>query len=128
MTPNANQIQETLLNFTGTLQYHLFIPANPRMVLTDGAHYLSNEAGAYWLMVFIAMAQLHPDVKPEKFQVWKMTKPTPDATTAIIVCEDGDGKKLYEQAIEYTNFPLAEIELFFIDDGTWQVILLPGEY
>jgi hypothetical protein len=43
---------------------------------------------------------------------------------AVLRCDDGNGKKLYEKEIEYTDFPLSQIR-FFVCEG---IILLPGEY
>ena len=44
--------------------------------------------------------------------------------TATLTCEDGNGRVMLTKALEYTDFPLAEITLYFTDN----VILLPSEY
>jgi hypothetical protein len=44
--------------------------------------------------------------------------------TGILTCEDGNGNKVFEKALEFTDFPLPEITLWFTDD----TILLPSEY
>jgi hypothetical protein len=61
-------------------------------------------------------------VAAEVLQLWKL-KVNADHT-AVLICEDGDGKPVYSKAIEFTNFPLPEIAFYFTDN----VILLPGEY
>jgi hypothetical protein len=44
--------------------------------------------------------------------------------TAPLTCEDGNGGVVFTRAIESTDFPLAEITLFFLN----KIILLPSEY
>jgi hypothetical protein len=44
--------------------------------------------------------------------------------TATLSCEDGNGKTVFTKEIEFTDFPLDEITLYFTNN----TILLPGEY
>jgi hypothetical protein len=77
----------------------------------------------YWLLDEIAFAQRgDQQVAGEGFQLWKLTVNADH--TATVTCEDGNGKAVYRKAIEYTDFPLPEIALYF----TGGVILLPIEY
>ena len=93
------------------------------VLFTDGAKYVADQAGAYWLRDEIALAQRYQkSVAGEEFQLWKLTV-NPDHT-ATIACEDGNGKPVYSNAIEYTDFPLPEIALYC----TNKTILLPSEY
>jgi hypothetical protein len=99
---------------------------------TDGAKYLADHAGAYWLLDIIAIAQVHtPGVADEYFQAWRLT--VNEDTSATVVCTDGNDKKLYRQAILFTDFPLPDITLYCCRDGVlgqgidW-VIFLPSEY
>ena len=93
------------------------------ILFTDGAKYLADAAGAYWLLDEIALAQqFNARVVAEAFQLWKLTV-KPDHT-ATLACEDGNGKEVFAKAIAYTDFPLAEIRLYYTDC----VILLPSEY
>ena len=41
----------------------------------------------------------------------------------MLACEDGDGNKVFEKALELTDFSLPEIALWFTDN----TILLPSE-
>ena len=111
-----------LRQFTGTEQWHRH--GLVRTVLfTDGAKYLTDRAGAYWLLDEIALAQQGPKrVAAEAFQFWKL-RVHPDHT-ATLTCGDGNGNVVFTKAIEYTDFPLEEITLYFTDN----VILLPSEY
>jgi hypothetical protein len=56
------------------------------------------------------------------FQLCKLAV-KPDQT-ALLVCEDGNGKVIYRKKLTITDFPLPEITLYFTDN----VILLPSEY
>jgi hypothetical protein len=56
------------------------------------------------------------------FQLWRLTV-KPDHT-ATLACEDGNGQAVFTKAIAYTDFPLAEITLYYTD----RTILLPSEY
>jgi hypothetical protein len=81
-------------------------------------------AGAYWLINEIAFAQRFDKLlAAEKFQLWKLNV-NPDHHTATLTCEDGNGSGVFTKAIEYTDFPLEEITLFFMN----KTILLPSEY
>jgi hypothetical protein len=42
----------------------------------------------------------------------------------ISVLRDGNGNVVFRKALDYTDFPLEEITLYFTD----RVILLPSEY
>ena len=44
--------------------------------------------------------------------------------TGILTCEDGNTNKVFEKALEFTDFPLPEITLWFANN----TIFLPSEY
>jgi hypothetical protein len=123
MTQETNLLtQAALRQFTGTEQWHRH--GLVRTVLfTDGAKYVADTAGAYWLLDEIALAQRFTKrVAAEAFQLWKL-RVHPDHT-ATLTCEDGNGNAVFTKAIAYTDFPLEEITFYFTDS----VILLPSEY
>jgi len=92
-------------------------------VLTDGAKFVADEAGAYWLMD--AIASNVGSYKAEGFVVVKLVK-TGDA--ALLTLEDGNDNILARQDIEYTDFPLDDVTLYVIKQDALWVILLPSEY
>jgi hypothetical protein len=60
------------------------------VVFTDGAKYVADEAGAYWLLDTIALSQRFEErVAAEAFQVWRLAV-KPDCT-ATLTCDDGNG-------------------------------------
>jgi hypothetical protein len=88
---------------------------NRKVVFTDGAKHVADHGGAYWLLDEIALIQpYNKRVAAEAFQVWTL-KVDLVRRTGILTCEDGNGNKVFEKAIEYTDFPLPEITLWFTD-------------
>ena len=70
------------------------------------------------------LRQLHVKaVAAEEFQVWKL-KADVLKHTGTLTCEDGNYNKVFEKALEFTDFPLPEITLWFADN----TIFLPSEY
>jgi hypothetical protein len=98
--------------------------ASIRSVLfTDGAKYVADQGGAYWLLDIIAIAQQHDKrVSAEEFQVWKLS--VAKDRSATVLCEDGNDIVVYSQPIPFTDFPLEKITLYFANN----VIHLPSEY
>lgn len=114
--------QSELRQFTGTEHWYRH-PLNRRVLYTDGAKYIAEQAGAYWLLDEIALIQPYePAVAAETFQVWTL-KVNPDSA-ATLTCGDGNDRAVYSKAIEYTDFPQDGITLWFTDN----TILLPSEY
>ena len=63
--------------------------------------------------------------KSEHFQVWKLN--TRDRI-GNVYCEDGNGRRIKHQRIDYTDFPLSTIKLWAVWDGKYLTIMLPSEY
>ena len=111
-----------LAQFTGT-EYWYRHGLVRSVLFTDGAKYVADKGGAYWLLDEIALAQqFEKRVSGEEFQLWHLTLKKDQA--AVLVCEDGNGRKLFSKKIPYTDFPLPEIVLYY----TNHTILLPSEY
>lgn len=119
---------EDLAQFYGTEQWYRH--GLVRGVLyTDGAQYVAEQGGAYWLLDEIAFGQKVPEIEREEFQCWTLTV-RPDRTGTVI-CDDGNGKQVFNRELDYTDFPLDKIVLFCVLDGTGKetvrVICLPSE-
>jgi len=96
---------------------------NHNVLYTDGAQHVAEHGGAYWLLDEIAIIQpYNKPVAAEEFQVWKLTV-HPDRS-ATLTCDDGNDNIVFTKKIEYTDFPLDEITLYFANN----VIHLPSEY
>jgi hypothetical protein len=92
------------------------------VLFTDGAKYVADAGGAYWLDEIALAQRYEKSVADEEFQLWKFK--VNFNRTATLTCDDGNGNDVFTKAIEYTDFPLPEIALYF----TNSTILLPGEY
>ena len=114
-----NEIESALAQFYGTNEWHRWSVLFP-YTLTDGAKFVADECQAYWLMDAIASWQASK-LRGQPFQVWNLVV---GDRSAVLICDNGNGKELCRQKIPYTDFPLPEITLYFIDG----VILLPSEY
>lgn len=114
--------EEELSQFTGSefLYKHSLVK---RVRYTDGVRFVAEHGGAYWLIDEIAFAQFSEQrLLDEVFQHWVLS--VHEDCKAVLRCDDGNGKKLYEKAIEFTDFPLSQIG-FYVCEG---IILLPSEY
>jgi hypothetical protein len=113
--------RSALAQFTGseTVYRHSL---NRNVLYTVGVQYLAEHAGAYWLIDEIAIAQRYqPHVMREDFQCWTLVVTNSKATLS---CEDGNGNIAFVKQIDFTDFPLPEIQLWV--EGN--VILLPSEH
>ena len=122
MTKSAKLTQADLNQFTSSETWYRH-GVNRNVLFTDGAKYVADQAGAYWLLDEIAIIQPHDKrVAAEEFQVWKLA--VRSDRTATLTCEDGNGNIVFAKEIEYTDFPLDEISLWFANN----VIYLPSEH
>ena len=115
--------QEELNQFTGTEKWYRTLLYGDYL-FTDGVKYVAEEGGAYWLIDKIFSCAAHvKELEREDFQTWKLIRHR-DGDGASLICEDGNYNRLYSEDIEFTDFPMKSIELYFIN----RVLLLPSEY
>lgn len=117
------EILDTLPNFTGTDGYTRWSPIFRNFLLTDGAKYIAEACDAFWLMDLFASHL--PAYKDEGFAVLYLK--VKDGK-AVVQIEDGNGKVLKKQKIEYTDFPLDQIVLYCCPQDDQFVLMLPSEY
>ncbi len=108
--------------FTGTEKYYRLYP---KVVLTDGAKYLADTAGCYWLMDLYASHLSAIDPSIESFTCLKLTK---NGIGAAIVIEDGNSHTLAKQFVEYTDFSLSSFIFYAVWAGDFWVLMLTSEY
>lgn len=116
---NNTLTQNDLQQFIGT--EHYFRHTLSGYVYTDGVKYLADKGGAYWLLDKILITTRYKK-KLQKFGVWKLT--VNKDKTAKLVCEDGNYNVLYTEQLDYTDFPMSEVELWFENN----VLILPSEH
>jgi hypothetical protein len=122
MTKTPKLSQDDLRQFTGSEHWYRH-GLNWNVLYTDGARYVADEGGAHWLLDAIALAQRFvKSLAGVPFQVWKLSV-RPDQT-ATLTCEDGNDHVVYTQQLEFTDFPVAHVTLWFAN-GT---IYLPNEH
>jgi hypothetical protein len=122
MTNAATLSEAQLRQFTGSENWYRH-GINRAVLFTDGAKYVADQGGAYWLLDIIAIAQQHDkSVSAEEFQVWKLLVRADRSAT--VLCDDGNGNVVYTQEIPFTDFPLDEVNFYFANN----VIHLPSEY
>jgi len=119
---NPQELKRNLAQFTGTESYHSWSVIFPHYVLSDGAKYLAEEAGAYWLMDMIGS---HLPMHTDTFGVAKLVV-TNDR--AVFTLDDGNGNVICRQEIPFTDFPLPEIRLYVQRQDRLWVLFLPSEY
>ena len=122
MSNTKTLTESDLRQFSGSETWYRH-PINRKVVYTEGVQYVAEHGGAYWLIDEIALIQPYDKkVAAEGFQVWNLTV-RPDRT-ATLACGDGNGNVVFTKELEFTDFPLDRIRLWFTDN----TILLPSEY
>lgn len=126
MTPE--KLKDALRNFTGTEGYLRYNPLLfPRLVLTDGAQFLAEEAGAYWLMDMVG--SYLPEIPADEHFVLVRYAGTPGSSGLFSMTDDDPANQTYtRQSVEYSNFPLDEIRLYLTRQEGYWVLLLTSEY
>lgn len=118
---NAAELNAGLSLFHGTESFYQHI--NSRYRYTEGVHFLVESAGAYWLLDAIISWQHDPKVAAEAFQQWRLRR-VQNSSAWELWCEDGEGKRIAEQQLSFSDFPLEGIDLYCINS----TVLLTGEY
>ena len=123
VTMSAVELKVALRNFTGTEHYHQHRTEDGKsMLLTDGVKYLAEQAQCYWLLDMVQSYQIRKDIADTLLQVWILKKHGECDWT--LHCTDGNYTVLARQDIQYSDFPLDEIKLYFSD----LVLMLVSEY
>jgi hypothetical protein len=122
MTNTPKLTADDLDQFTGSDTWYRHA-INRKILYTEGAQFVAERGGAYWLLDEIAIIQPYDKaVAAEEFQVWKLA--VHSDRKATLTCEDGNGSVVFTKQIEWTDFPLDEITLWFANN----TIYLPSEH
>lgn len=121
--PTPAELLGDLAQFSGTEAYHR---THPGLLATDGAKYLADAAGAYWLLdiVWSVLSKI-----ADEFAVLELTRGEGSSHAEVVIHDGREPKTVYhQQAIPYTDFPLLSIKLYVQENGLERVVMLPGEY
>lgn len=125
-TITPEEIQANLDRFNGSDTFTAWSPLFRNSVLTDGALYVAENCGAYWLMDAIASYKHDPVFRKQDFQVWKLDR---NGSGWQLTAEDGNENVLARQSIEYSDFPLNGVEIWAIRNELGGLtLMLPSEY
>jgi hypothetical protein len=121
--PDATQFAPKIMNrFTGSETWYRHW-VNRKILFTDGAQHVAEAGGAFWLLDLIAIEQTsNKTVAAEEFQAWTL-KVDLVRHTGHLTCEDGNSQIVFQKEIAFTDFPVAEITLWFENN----TIYLPSE-
>ncbi len=119
MNPKFNPAD--LAQFTGTGRYYRL---NRLCLLTDGAKYLAEGAGAFWLMDAAACYLIELGTS----DWFALVRLTVKDFNAELVIEDGNGHVRARQQIPFTDFSAEEQVFYACWDGEHWVLMLPSEY
>jgi hypothetical protein len=84
-----------------------------KILFTDDAKYVADEAGAFWLDEIALAQRFEASVAPQPFQLWKLDVAN---NAASLTCEDGNGNAAYSKLISFTDCTM---------DGTVWKLLRP---
>jgi hypothetical protein len=123
MTNTPKLSAADLRQFSGGTQDYYRHSLNRNVLFTDGARYVADEGGAYWLLDLIAISQLHDKrLRRQPFQVWGLAVHADNSATLTV--EDGNHNVLLTQRIAFTDFPSDGVTLWL----SGNVIYLPIEH
>ncbi len=122
-----------LRQFTGDLIRYKH-PLNPQVIYSPGVRYVAEKGKAYWLIDAIASyfgspemqaAQRH-DYRLREMQFWRLK--VIDKSAVLVAEADSGETPFIQQEIEYTDFPLEQIDIWAAFDGLHWTLYLPSEH
>jgi len=117
-------LNDEFSGFIGTENYYRHWL--PGFFFTDGIKSAVDKFAAYWLLDVIFSYQPQSKVAGEKFQIWTITSENKKA--AVEMRADDGQDVIVRQDIPYTTFPEGKFKMYYVDDGSYKVLLLPSEY
>lgn len=132
-TNQTTLTHQDLCQFTGDmLRYSC--PLNRNVIYTPGVRYIAEVGHAYWLIDAIASyfgsdvmkAAMQKDARIQQLQFWKLA--VKDNAASLSANADSGEIPFVTQEIEFTDFPLDEIEIWAGFDGSLWTLYLPSEH
>lgn len=130
----SHNLGAELAAFTGDLDRWRH-PLYRKLIYTPGVRHLAERAGCYWLLdavaswlgskEFVAAGRRDPRVRDIHF--WKLAVAA-DKSAVLTATADAGETPFVRQMIEFTDYPLAAIDMYCQFDGTHWTLMLPSEY
>jgi hypothetical protein len=124
MRNTLRNLNDRFSHFIGTQNYYVHFSRG--FVFTDGVKAVADQYQAYWLIDVIASHQTNKKIRTKYFQIWTIFSTGDKAF--IEMRPDSDQPVLVKQHIPFTDFPEGMMTMYYIDDGSNKVLLLPSEY
>lgn len=132
-TLTPEQLREQLAHFTGSQEFYRH-PLNQQVVYTEGVRFLAEQAEAFWLVDAIASYFGSPEMRDaietdsrlESLQFWKLT--VQDNAAELVMAADTGVPPAIRQRIEFTDFPLEQIDIWAGFNGDGWTLYLPSEH
>ena len=124
----AHPLAAQLAQFTGSATFtrHGLVRS---VLMTEGVAFLADEAGAHWLLDAISSYQREARARAEPFQAWSLVVNAATRSAVLAMTDGNSPTEIIRQEIDYTDFPLAKMELWAIAEGDdHRVLMLPSEY
>lgn len=130
---NSQLTHSELVQFTGD-DIRYMHPLNKKVIYTPGVRYLANEGEAYWLIDAIASyfgskimnEAMNKDSRLKSLQFWRLD--VNDGKAVLTANADAGEEPFVRQEIEYTDFPLSEVEIWAGFDGSFWTLYLHSEH
>ena len=126
MKAQVNEIKEGLQHFHGSEMFYQIPLIRTRF--TNGLKYLANVANCFWLITdvsVIAKSLLNRShFITIDFKRLSEEKQDYSGYEAEIIYSDGNGNVFETHRYIFTDFPLDELRLYFVDN----TLMLPSEY
>ena len=126
MKAQVNEIKEGLQHFHGSEMFYQIPLIKTRF--TNGLKYLANVAECFWLITDVSVIAKSLLNRSHFITIdfKRLSEEKQDYTgyEAEIIYSDGNGNVFETHQYNFTDFPLDELRLYFVDN----TLMLPSEY
>lgn len=116
--------EENLRHFSGSDTFTQWSPLFRKSLLTEGALFVAEQAGAYWLFDLI---ESHLIINSGEHHV--VASLSISGSSGLVELTDGDGVCLASQELGFTDFPSPGVTIWsVVNEHGGRTHMLPGEY
>ena len=113
---------QDLSMFTGSDTFHKWSVLS-KSVLTQGAKYVADNAGAYWLFDELDLSLKNTGEHFASIEIF-----VDQESRTYIRIDNGDGEQIACKKLNFSDFPLDQFKLWAVHNGTAYTFMLPSEY